>query len=134
MERTKKIDSLMCAIDLLSQSISCRKIYHYYIGDSTYEGLKTYVFSGTKESMDNGSLVNDFKCYCKDNHCPPAGAFSLEKCQKGAPIFISQAHFMHADPYYRNSIEGMNPDPSKHTSFMALEPVSKFPRNKIKDF
>lgn len=91
-----------------------------------YKSLKTYLYSGTKETVDNGTLVKEVKCYCKNDDCPPSGVFDIGQCQNGAPLFVSHPHFITADPYYRDSIEGMNPNPSKHTSYMAIEPVSIF--------
>jgi len=42
----------------------------------------------------------------------------------GAPAFISFPHFFHADPSYRESVVGMQPNESKHQMFIDIEPVS----------
>lgn len=98
-------------------------IYHYE-EDYDYNGLKTFIFAGTKETADNGSLIEENKCHCQKGRCPPSGVFDVSKCQFGAPIFMSYPHFYNADDFYRNSIEGMSPDPKKHKFYMAVEPVS----------
>lgn len=99
-------------------------MFHYYIGENTYEGLQTYVFAATNETYDDGNLVPDNKCYCVEDACPPPGVYDVSRCQKGAPIALSLPHFLYADPYYRNGIEGMEPDEMKHMYYEALERVS----------
>lgn len=44
-------------------------------------------------------------------------------CKQGAPILMSMPHFMNADPTFAQNVEGMNPDPEKHTFIMDHEPV-----------
>lgn len=74
--------------------------------------------------MDNGSLVKENECYCDEDFCPPSGVFDLSKCRFGAPVFMSFPHFYNADPFYSNSMNGMNPDKENHRYYIALEPVS----------
>lgn len=45
----------------------------------------------------------------------------------GAPAFISFPHFYLADPSYREPIEGMHPNKSKHEFFVSLEPNTGIP-------
>lgn len=99
-------------------------MFHYYTGESSYEGLKTYVYSATKQTFDDGGIVPENKCYCVEDVCPKSGIFDISRCTKGAPIAYSLPHFLHADPYYRDVIDGMNPDETKHQFYLALEPVS----------
>lgn len=37
--------------------------------------------------------------------------------------FISSPHFFQADKKFRDDVNGMNPDPSKHEFIMSFEPV-----------
>lgn len=45
----------------------------------------------------------------------------------GAPAFVSYPHFYLADPYYRDSIEGMKPNVREHQAFIALESQTGIP-------
>lgn len=104
----------------------------YYDGESTYEGLKTYVFSATEETFKD--VVSGNKCYCEEGNCHPPGIFDLSRCRRGPPISTSLPHFLYADPYYRNGIDGMNPDEAKHKYYSKLEVVrvlSYFVENEV---
>lgn len=37
---------------------------------------------------------------------------------------MSFPHFYNADPFYRQQVEGMQPEKDKHEFYVALEPVS----------
>lgn len=39
------------------------------------------------------------------------------------PIFVSKPHFLDADEYYNNDINGPSSDRNKHDSFLNVEPV-----------
>jgi hypothetical protein len=40
------------------------------------------------------------------------------------PLAASFPHFMHASPELKEKVEGLKPDPSKHGSYVIVEPVS----------
>ena len=101
-------------------------MYYYYEEDYVYRGLKTLLFGGTKKTVDNGTTVDENKCYCDLEFCPPSGVLDISKCQYGAPVFMSFPHFYQADPDYLTSVEGMKPDRDKHRFYIAVEPVSFF--------
>lgn len=96
----------------------------YFEGNSEYNGLQSFVYSGTTASVDNGTAVPENKCYCSDGFCPPSGVYDMTKCAEGAPIYISYPHFYNADTSYRQAVRGMSPDPEKHKYFVRIEPVS----------
>ena len=46
----------------------------------------------------------------------------------GAPVFISQPHFLNADPYYLSLVQsGLSPDPTLHGTSFKVEPLSGIP-------
>lgn len=85
---------------------------------SNLTGVK---FVGGADVFDNSTT-----CYCPEGKCPLSGVRDISAC-KGAPAFISFPHFYLADPSYRNAVEGMYPDPEKHTFRMILEKVTATP-------
>lgn len=54
----------------------------------------------------------------------PSGVFDLSACKYGAPLVISQPHFLNSDPVYRKSVIGMMPNQSEHSFWMDTEPMT----------
>lgn len=109
---------------LLKFFFTFRKIFHYYRGESSYKWLKTYIFAATEKSFDTGIKVPENKCYHSGEDPSPQGMWHMSSCRKEAHVAISVPHNLYLDPYYRNKIEGMNPDKLKHPYSEELEPVS----------
>lgn len=42
---------------------------------------------------------------------------------------MSMPHFLHADPSLSDGVEGLNPDPEKHSSKIILQPVNTILNN-----
>lgn len=86
---------------------------------SSMMGVPSVVFLGKEDTFSNATT-----CYCvTDTSCPATGVRDLSTC-RNAPIMMSWPHFFLADPSYRETIVGMNPDPEKHQFFMELADVS----------
>ena len=50
----------------------------------------------------------------------------------GAPVFISQPHFLNADPYYISLVKsGLSPDPALHGTSFKVEPLSGIPTDVV---
>lgn len=41
-------------------------------------------------------------------------------------MIISLPHFLHATPEIRETIEGLHPNEEEHSTFLDVEPVSKY--------
>merc|ERR1712106_283542 len=54
------------------------------------------------------------------------GLLSLQGCQ-GAPVIMSTPHFLDADPALALAIDGIDPDPVKHITYLNLEPMTGMP-------
>lgn len=79
------------------------------------------------------SRINPFTCFCDRkstnlngiNVCEFDGLIDLSKCTKQAQvIFGSMPHFHQADPRLLNQVIGLEPNASKHTTYLDIEPVS----------
>ncbi|KAL1505376.1 hypothetical protein ABEB36_004959 [Hypothenemus hampei] len=86
------------------------------------KGVKGYKFIGDN-IFDNGTLNPENRCFCV-NECLPPGILDVSKCRDNSPSFLSFPHFYAADPYYRNLIEGMQPNRSRHQFYIIVEPKS----------
>lgn len=77
--------------------------------------------------------TNPFTCFCDRkttnlngvNVCEFDGLIDLSKCTKQAQvIFGSMPHFYQGDPRLPRQVVGMEPNASKHTTYLDIEPVS----------
>ncbi|RWS28672.1 scavenger receptor class B member 1-like protein [Leptotrombidium deliense] len=54
----------------------------------------------------------------------PSGVMDFSKCYFGAPALVSLPHFLHADPYYSRTIDGLKPNEDKHEFWIDVEPIT----------
>ena len=80
------------------------------------------IASPQSEKRDDSTFINEDYCYCS-GECSPHGLINITACRYGAPGFISLPHFNKADPVLVNQVNGLNPDNSKHSFDIILEPV-----------
>ena len=52
----------------------------------------------------------------------PSGVFNMNPTTAGAPVHISQPHFLDGQSTLFNSLTGLSPDPTAHASFFDFEP------------
>lgn len=45
-------------------------------------------------------------------------------CLAESPVVVSRAHFLYGDPLLLDTVEGLNPDPTKHELTWTIDPVS----------
>lgn len=87
------------------------------------QGIEGHRYEPDPETFDNGTSNPENRCFCS-GECVPSGALNVSLCRLKAPAFASYPHFYQADSSYRDTIEGMKPDPEKHNIYLVLEPVS----------
>ncbi|XP_053200469.1 platelet glycoprotein 4-like [Panonychus citri] len=54
----------------------------------------------------------------------PSGILDLGPCKYGAPIYLSNPHFLDADPIYGHSVTGLKPNRSRHSFWIDVEPTT----------
>lgn len=108
-------------ISLLTSDM-CRTIELDYEEDIDVRGLKAYKYVAGERTFDNGSKYPEMACYCNGD-CMPSGVFNLTNCRYGSPVFMSLPHYLHADPFYANQVQGLNATKEKHEFYIAVEPV-----------
>lgn len=94
----------------------CKSFAMEFSGRKTSEyGPNAFIYK-----FGNGTLVNEKLCdstgYC------PYGILDMSSCFFGLPLGVTQGHFLGADPKLFERIEGLVPDPEKHTSTIVIEP------------
>lgn len=90
-------------------------------------GVSSYRFTGTERVFANASDNADNWCFCSGGVCNPSGIGNSSTCRYGAPAFVSFPHFYLADPYYREQVEGLNPQKDLHEFHVDLEPTLAVP-------
>ncbi|XP_065358600.1 protein peste-like isoform X2 [Calliphora vicina] len=103
----------------------CRSVNLDYLDEIMVDGILGYRYIISPNFFDNGTLNPDNQCFC-NGECLPYGAANISGCWFGLPIFISNPHFMDADPYFISKIDGLKPDMDIHTTTAILEPRTGF--------
>lgn len=104
----------------------CRYFQIDYAEDTEVLGIPGYTFVGSRSVLDNGTSNPKTRCNC-GGVCAPQGVLNVSSCRFGAPGFLSYPHFLDADPYFREKVNGMSPDRKKHQAYVTLEPSTGIP-------
>lgn len=75
--------------------------------------------------------IYENSCYCYDQEkmingqklCDYNGLLDISQCRK-APIIISAPHFLYGSPELRDAVKGLEPDLTKHDSYVDIDPVT----------
>lgn len=100
----------------------CRDLPLDFETDVEIHGIKGYKFSGGARSVDNGEKYQDQLCF-SPGEIVPSGTLNISSCRFGTPVFMSFPHYFEANPYYRNLVDGLEPNKQKHQMYITLEPV-----------
>uniref|UniRef100_A0A1I8QA97 Uncharacterized protein n=1 Tax=Stomoxys calcitrans TaxID=35570 RepID=A0A1I8QA97_STOCA len=99
----------------------CRALKMDYLDEVYIDGIRGYRYIISPSVFDNGTLYPESKCYC-NGECVPYGVFNITSCYFGLPVLVSKPHFLGADPYYAQQVEGMEPNKTWHETLITLEP------------
>ena len=117
----------------------CRTLtLKYHQTHQVIKGLKTYLFKLDPSNFQNflenpinsgfGTKLAPLNLKNLNNSFEPgiypSGIFDISRCKFGAPFFISQPHFLNADPYYLTMLDGLNPNSSLHDFWIEREPLT----------
>uniref|UniRef100_A0A336LK52 CSON007932 protein n=1 Tax=Culicoides sonorensis TaxID=179676 RepID=A0A336LK52_CULSO len=118
-----KNDITMFIVDI------CRSLTLKYEKNITKYDVPGVKWTGDETMLDDND--SSTSCWCLADKCPDPllkpGVFNASTCQFGSPAFMSYPHFYLADESYRENVNGMNPNKSRHEMYVALEPKSGMP-------
>ncbi|KAF6210678.1 hypothetical protein GE061_013785 [Apolygus lucorum] len=104
----------------------CRPLPFVYTGQEiTKQGYRAFKYTFRDDIMDPNSIDN--KCYCSKGGCLPYGLSDVSPCYYRIPVAISLPHFLHGDQSLLDAVEGLKPDPAKHTTEYAAQPDAGVP-------
>ncbi|XP_076618698.1 scavenger receptor class B member 1 [Colletes latitarsis] len=91
-------------------------------------GFEGYLYSMSDDFLDPPDQNPDNKCFCRKlKTCLKKGLSDITPCYYSIPAAMSLPHFLNADPSLLEGVEGLNPDPEKHTAKIILEPTIGIP-------
>ena len=102
----------------------CRSYKLTYLKDNYINNLKTYDYHLPKDMFYN---TPDNQGFCEPGHCLGDGVLNISKCYGGISGFVSQPHFLNADPKFNESIDGLEANENIHDFVLHFEPNSGVP-------
>lgn len=105
----------------------CRSLPFDFDKEVDVFGVKGYRYLAGERLIDNGTKYPENLCYSEgSDEIFPSGVFNISACRFSSPVFMSYPHFYGADEYFLDQIDGLEPNRSKHESYITLEPVRQF--------
>lgn len=99
---------------------SCRSLPLVFRSKALFQKeIETYRYTLDVNYFNSSSS----SCYCTPtSQCLYNGVFDISPCADGAPVLVSQPHFLNGDPELRSNVDGLDPDPEKHDFFLDIHP------------
>lgn len=114
-------------IEMFSNDL-CRSLKFNFNKEIYVKGISSYEFIADHSLFANGTENPENSCYEPQTLFLPSGVFNTSVCRFGAPVFISQPHFLQADQYYLDMIgKGLSPNSSLHNTYLRIEPRAGVP-------
>ncbi|KAK7895529.1 hypothetical protein WMY93_020854 [Mugilogobius chulae] len=111
----------------------CRSVSASHMKTYSLKGIEVYRYSLLPSTLASPVDNPDNHCFCRDpvvtKNCTLAGVLDISSCQKGKPIYISLPHFLSGSPSLIQAVEGLNPIPEHHETFLDVEPTTGFTLN-----
>ncbi|KAI5738389.1 hypothetical protein M8J77_006352 [Diaphorina citri] len=101
---------------------SCRSLPLVYHTEAKFQKeIPTYRYTIDPNYFKSRTLNSS--CYCTvTSECSYNGVFDISACANGAPILISQPHFLNGDDTLTEFLEGLTPSHKKHDFFLDIHP------------
>ncbi|XP_044763949.1 scavenger receptor class B member 1-like [Coccinella septempunctata] len=103
----------------------CFVVPLYYESESEMYGLKTYKYSLANNTYDR-TMPEEEDCY-KSEPVLPNGLKDISQCYWDFPVATSYPHFLYGDSELKGYVDGLQPEKSKHDSFLFVEPTVGIP-------
>uniref|UniRef100_A0AAR5QC97 Sensory neuron membrane protein 2 n=1 Tax=Dendroctonus ponderosae TaxID=77166 RepID=A0AAR5QC97_DENPD len=113
----------------------CRTIQLVQVSSNeVFNGINAFRYSTGYTLFRPETILKENDCYCSHGtkgadgkpSCFLDGLLDFRPCL-GAPVLISQPHFLHADVKYIRAVSGLSPDEDKHDIYLLLEPNTGTP-------
>ncbi|XP_001600667.2 scavenger receptor class B member 1 [Nasonia vitripennis] len=108
----------------------CRPIPIVFEKRLDLHGLPGFQYTIPDNFADPPELNPDNECFCREKEekeCLKRGLLDLTPCYYNIPAAASMPHFLNADPTLADGIEGLSPEPAKHSTVIILQPNTGIP-------
>ncbi|CAG7726152.1 unnamed protein product [Allacma fusca] len=110
----------------------CRSLTFEFDKESEAERISTYRFHVSPTTFMSPNSYPPNWCFCpkvknETNSCIREGVLDIRACFGGAPMIASLPHFLGAEDWIPNAVEGLSPDPEKHKMIIDFHPRSGSP-------
>ncbi|KAK7866500.1 hypothetical protein R5R35_014363 [Gryllus longicercus] len=111
----------------------CRRLALDFNTTTTLNGIETYKYMPPMNVFGTPEQNPENECFCPPSEnpdepsCPYGGVFSVGPCNFGAPVLVSFPHFYGGDEELYHFVNGLNPDPSKHSMYLYIHPIIGVP-------
>ncbi|XP_014254446.1 scavenger receptor class B member 1-like isoform X2 [Cimex lectularius] len=105
----------------------CRSMSLVRIGEEVIKGIHGYRYAFKNNSLDNGAVRPENKCFCHKGRCLPAGILDVQECYYGFPIVLSYPHFYQSDKSVQDAVEGIHPNKDLHSTYFVINEDSGLP-------
>ncbi|CAG7728108.1 unnamed protein product [Allacma fusca] len=108
----------------------CRSFNMIFHKDSKVSKTPTLAFATDQETWKAPKTNPSNNCFCpsgkagEQKSCDRDGIVDVGPCSEGAPLLLSQPHFVGGEESLLQDVEGMEPDFEKHVSLFDLEPIT----------
>jgi len=116
----------------------CRSMYATYSTDTTVRGISAYQFTIPSKLFLDATKNPDNAAFCSKNVmmnrtvCWPSGLITLSSCLVNSlpirglslPVFASSPHFYQGDQELVDAIDGVQPNPALHKTYLSFEPIT----------
>ena len=121
-------------VELYSNDL-CRPMTLHNVGTSRVKGVNGVRYEILPSFLANRTVNKDNWCFDGGREWP-SGIYNASTCRFNAPVFISQPHFLQADPFYVNQFVGgsLKPNSSQHQTYFVIDPVSGIPLEVVARF
>ncbi|ETE56918.1 hypothetical protein L345_17370 [Ophiophagus hannah] len=84
------------------------------------QSIPVYRYTAPNTLFANGTVYPPNEGFCP---CRESGIQNISSCKLNAPIFISQPHFLNADPVLLDMVDGLHPNKEDHDMFVDIHPT-----------
>ncbi|CAK1592881.1 unnamed protein product [Parnassius mnemosyne] len=105
----------------------CRPAALVPVEEGVRNGLKGYKYTFADHMLDNGKVIEENKCFCREGICLPEGLVDVTDCYYGFPIALSYPHFYKGDDILFGKVEGLTPNKEQHETRFWVQPYSGLP-------
>lgn len=103
----------------------CRSIYATYEKETKLKGINLYHFTVPPRVFERASLNENNAGFCTPpGNCLPSGVLNISVCKSGAPVVISNPHFLQADKQIIDAVIGIHPNIKEHQTILDVDPLT----------